>query len=58
MVQNQQLPIGQHREEIIKAVRENPVVICIGDTGSGKSTQIPQFLYHAGYERIGITQPR
>ncbi|XP_043233038.1 probable ATP-dependent RNA helicase DHX34 [Amphibalanus amphitrite] len=52
------LPIYQHREEILAAVRDNPVVIVAGDTGCGKSTQLPQYLLQAGYNSIACTQPR
>ncbi|KAF0292031.1 putative ATP-dependent RNA helicase DHX34 [Amphibalanus amphitrite] len=52
------LPIYQHREEILSAVRDNPVVIVAGDTGCGKSTQLPQYLLQAGYNSIACTQPR
>ena len=61
-----ELPIIQKEQEIMEAIHNNPVVIVKGDTGSGKTTQIPQFLYEAGYGSrngptpgmIGITQPR
>lgn len=61
-----QLPILQREQEIMEAVHNNPVVIIKGDTGSGKTTQLPQFLFEAGYGSpggptpglIGITQPR
>ncbi|KAF3423576.1 hypothetical protein E2986_06215 [Frieseomelitta varia] len=46
---------------IVEAINENPVVIITGETGSGKTTQVPQFLYEAGYAKdklIGITEPR
>ena len=61
-----ELPIIQREQEIMEAVHNNSVVIIKGDTGSGKTTQVPQFLYEAGYGSkdgptpgmIGITQPR
>ena len=61
-----ELPILQREQEIMEAVYNNSVIIIKGDTGSGKTTQIPQFLYEAGFGlpdgptpgMIGITQPR
>lgn len=58
---NGELPIIAHQEEIVKAVCENQVVIVVGETGSGKTTLIPLFLYEAGFGDkgwVGITQPR
>ena len=56
------LPIYQYREEIIQAVADHQVLIIVGETGSGKTTQLPQYLHEAGYTRggmkIGCTQPR
>jgi len=57
------LPICSMEQEIVEAIGANDVVILCGETGSGKSTQVPQFLYEAGYsvggkQLIGITQPR
>ncbi|XP_044019981.1 probable ATP-dependent RNA helicase DHX34, partial [Aphidius gifuensis] len=52
------LPVAKHKDEIIKAVKEERVVIIAGDTGCGKSTQVPQYLYTAGYNKIACTQPR
>ena len=56
-----QLPVCGLEQEIVEAVGEHDVVILCGETGSGKSTQVPQFLYEAGYGavgKIGVTQPR
>lgn len=43
------LPICAMEQEIVEAVHQNPVLILCGETGSGKSTQVPQFLYEAGH---------
>jgi ATP-dependent RNA helicase DHX37/DHR1 len=43
------LPIIAEEQQIMEAVLLNPVVIICGETGSGKTTQVPQFLYEAGY---------
>ncbi|KAG8195923.1 hypothetical protein JTE90_001157 [Oedothorax gibbosus] len=52
------LPISKYRTEILRAVENNQVVLVAGDTGCGKSTQVPQYLMAAGYESIACTQPR
>ncbi|XP_054712032.1 pre-mRNA-splicing factor ATP-dependent RNA helicase DHX16-like [Uloborus diversus] len=56
------LPIYPFREDLLKAIEEHHVLIIEGETGSGKTTQIPQYLYEAGYtndkKKIGCTQPR
>ncbi|KAK7368456.1 hypothetical protein VNO80_10482 [Phaseolus coccineus] len=52
------LPIVQHEEKIIETVERNPVVVVIGETGSGKSTQLSQMLHRRGYGKIAVTQPR
>ena len=55
------LPISQKREEIARAVARHPVVIVCGETGSGKTTQIPKILLEMGRAEegmIGHTQPR
>jgi pre-mRNA-splicing factor ATP-dependent RNA helicase DHX15/PRP43 len=69
----QKLPVYMFREKLIKAVHENQIVIIEGETGSGKSTQIPQFLLNdhdddgaaataplviPGQTAIAVTQPR
>ena len=56
-----ELPITAHRDEIIEAIRNHNVVIISGDTGSGKTTQLPKMCLEAGRGRkkmIGCTQPR
>uniref|UniRef100_A0A8C1DAV8 Activating signal cointegrator 1 complex subunit 3 n=1 Tax=Cyprinus carpio carpio TaxID=630221 RepID=A0A8C1DAV8_CYPCA len=56
------LPILAEEQVIMEAVRENECVVLCGETGSGKTTQVPQFLYEAGYASsggiIGVTEPR
>ncbi|KAK2522757.1 hypothetical protein Q9233_010116 [Columba guinea] len=56
------LPILAEEQVIMEAISENPIVILCGETGSGKTTQVPQFLYEAGYASssgvVGITEPR
>jgi ATP-dependent helicase HrpA len=55
------LPISDRSREIIDAIRRHPVVIVAGETGSGKTTQIPKCCIRAGRGRrgrIGCTQPR
>lgn len=55
------LPILGEEQIIMETINENSIVILAGETGSGKTTQIPQFLYEAGYAEkklIGITEPR
>ncbi|XP_044057641.1 probable ATP-dependent RNA helicase DHX34 isoform X2 [Siniperca chuatsi] len=52
------LPIFQYRDRIMELVRLHPVVVVAGDTGCGKSTQVPQYLLSAGFNHIACTQPR
>lgn len=59
--QREYLPAFAVREELLRVIRDNQVIIVIGETGSGKTTQLTQFLYEDGYGRngmIGCTQPR
>ncbi|CAF3977044.1 unnamed protein product, partial [Adineta steineri] len=57
-----QLPIITEEQVIMEAIHDNLVVLICGETGSGKTTQLPQFLYEAGYtvdgKMIGVTEPR
>lgn len=52
------LPIYQHKDKILDYVLRNQVTVIIGETGSGKSTQIPQFLMPMNKKKIAVTQPR
>lgn len=52
------LPIFPYKETIVNAIQSNPFVIVQAETGSGKSTQLPQYLMEAGYTGIVCTQPR
>lgn len=56
------LPVTGEEQTIMEAITENDVVVICGETGSGKTTQVPQFLYEAGYASgdgiIGVTEPR
>ncbi|CAL5388105.1 unnamed protein product [Camellia sinensis] len=49
-------------KRLVEEVKSNDILIIVGETGSGKTTQLPQFLFNAGFCRdekiIGITQPR
>lgn len=57
----EQLPVSARREDIMELIRDNQVVIIAGETGSGKTTQIPKMLLELGRGRrglIGHTQPR
>lgn len=69
----QSLPIFNYRDQILQTVKgttsfpfplvlismkENQVIVIAGDTGCGKSTQVPQYLMEGGYSNIAVTQPR
>lgn len=56
------LPVYKFREQLLDAIALHNVLIIVGETGSGKTTQLPQYLHEAGYTKngmkIGCTQPR
>lgn len=62
----EELPVVAEEDVIMRTILENAVTIVCGETGSGKTTQVPQFLYESGFGSagsanpgmIGITQPR
>lgn len=59
--QREKLPIYNLKQDLMKAIKKNNVLIVIGETGSGKTTQIPQYLHEAKYTEhgiVGCTQPR
>jgi pre-mRNA-splicing factor ATP-dependent RNA helicase DHX38/PRP16 len=59
--QREYLPAFAVREELLRVIRDNQVTIVVGETGSGKTTQLTQFLLEDGYGKagmIGCTQPR
>uniref|UniRef100_A0A4W6DUW0 ATP-dependent RNA helicase DHX29 n=1 Tax=Lates calcarifer TaxID=8187 RepID=A0A4W6DUW0_LATCA len=64
--EREQLPVFQHRHRVLEALQRHPVVVVAGETGSGKSTQIPQFLLEelltggkaAQPCNVVVTQPR
>ncbi|KAJ3372238.1 DEAH-box RNA helicase prp16 [Allomyces arbusculus] len=59
--QREFLPVFSVREDLLTTIRENQIVIVVGATGSGKTTQLTQYLYEDGFGSLGLiacTQPR
>jgi pre-mRNA-splicing factor ATP-dependent RNA helicase DHX38/PRP16 len=59
--QREYLPVFSVRDELLNVIRENAAVVIVGETGSGKTTQLTQYLMEEGYGEyglIGCTQPR
>ena len=55
------LPMFRYKEQLMAAINDHQVLVIVAETGSGKTTQIPQYLHEMGYTkrgRIGCTQPR
>ncbi|KAL0182085.1 hypothetical protein M9458_021460, partial [Cirrhinus mrigala] len=66
LAEREQLPVFQHRQQVLEALRRHRVLVIAGETGSGKSTQIPQFILEellatgeaAQPCNVVVTQPR
>lgn len=60
--QRESLPIAKLKSQLLHAIQDNQILVVVGETGSGKSTQMTQYLAEAGYtqsrKRIACTQPR
>ena len=59
--QREYLPVFAVRQQLLQLVRDNSVIIVVGETGSGKTTQLTQYLHEDGYTKVGMigcTQPR
>ncbi|XP_063152453.1 probable ATP-dependent RNA helicase DHX40 isoform X3 [Candoia aspera] len=55
------LPISKYRRKLVEAIQGNTFVVVTGETGSGKTTQLPKYLFEEGFARhgtIAVTQPR
>lgn len=60
-LQRKSLPVHSCRDELLQLIDENSIIIVVGETGSGKTTQLTQYLYEEGYANngcIACTQPR
>ena len=62
MAETNHLPIYSYKKELVEAVRSSQCVVVTGETGCGKTTQLPQYLHEAGLTKhggaIAVTQPR
>lgn len=55
------LPIYKYKEQLLDLIDKNQIIVLVGETGCGKTTQLPQYLHEAGYTKTGVvgcTQPR
>src|SRR5207249_6845796 len=53
-----ELPVSEHREELLAALGDHQVVVVAGETGSGKTTQLPKLCLELGRASVAHTQPR
>lgn len=65
LAKRKELPVISKRQEFLEMLRENQFVVLVGETGSGKTTQIPQYVVHEllsacpdGKKQVACTQPR
>merc|ERR1719353_2607704 len=62
LAQRQKLPVWEQRDDFIAMVKKNQTIVLVGETGSGKTTQIPSLMLEAGLTRgrkvVACTQPR
>ena len=62
ILQRQRLPIYAHKNEILYGLEKHQALVLVGETGTGKSTQLPLYLFEAGWAEgrrcIACTQPR
>lgn len=60
--QRQNLPVWEQRDAFFELIRKNQTIVLVGETGSGKTTQIPAFMLESGVQRgkrmVACTQPR
>ena len=52
--QREYLPAFACRQEMLRIIRDNPVIVIVGETGSGKTTQLTQYLHEDGYTKYGM----
>ena len=52
--QREYLPVFNVRDELMTVIRDNRIIIIVGETGSGKTTQLTQYLYESGFTKNGI----
>jgi pre-mRNA-splicing factor ATP-dependent RNA helicase DHX15/PRP43 len=58
LARRKELPVWEHMQDFHRNMRDHNIIILVGETGSGKTTQIPQFALDAGYGKVCCTQPR